>query len=377
MDWLAWQKFFADTRYIIPPIGDPVRDVLDALDHYAPYFAQWSEWRTRPLCRFPLDYSAGYAMTIPHIGAVQEAAQLFALRMRAHLALGDSAAALADFREGFQAFRMLDDEPLMLASVAQLNTLTLLLNAIGEGLQAHQWSDEEMRSLAAEIAAVDLWKVWRKAISSERPFTNSLYDRLTHSSPSARASYLGGPIGIGSGASWNSTLILVLPRRLYLDNQLRHNLYVDELLTQVDESGFVALRDGPSSPEHLNGLITPHYYFLFRLTAPFYGYALHRYVRMQTQMEQARIVMAMERYRRARGTYPAALAELVPEWIAAIPADTGSHQPMIYRRSDDSNTFTLYGPGIDGKDDTRENGMEVEKKRRRDEIWRFSPAAAP
>ncbi len=93
IDWKAWQKFCVDVKWISVPTVDPVRDVLRGLEHYAPQFKEWSEWRTRPKCRFPLELDKGYAMSFPHLGALQDAAKLFALRMRAHLSVGDSAAA--------------------------------------------------------------------------------------------------------------------------------------------------------------------------------------------------------------------------------------------------------------------------------------------
>jgi hypothetical protein len=100
IDWTAWQTFFKDAGYIAETTDSPPRDVLRGLEHYAPQLKEWSEWPNRPRCQFELELDKGFAMPLPHLSPFTDAAKLFALRMRAHLVLGDSAAACADFRSG-------------------------------------------------------------------------------------------------------------------------------------------------------------------------------------------------------------------------------------------------------------------------------------
>ena len=60
-------------------------------------------------------------------------------------------------------------------------------------------------------------------------------------------------------------------------------------------------------------------------------------------------LLAAERYRRAKGRWPASLAELVPEFLAAVPADPYDGAPLRYRRLDDG--VTAYAVGADRVDD--------------------------
>ena len=85
MDWEKWQAYFKDAGFISATTDSPPRDVLRALEHYSPQFQEWSEWKTRPQCRFALDLKAGAMMRLPHLGTFSDAAKLFSLRMRAHL----------------------------------------------------------------------------------------------------------------------------------------------------------------------------------------------------------------------------------------------------------------------------------------------------
>jgi hypothetical protein len=60
--------------------------------------------------------------------------------------------------------------------------------------------------------------------------------------------------------------------------------------------------------------------------------------------------IAIKRYQLKRGTLPTTLAELVPEFKAAIPRDPVDGKPLRYRKTGEA-TFTLYSIGPDGIDD--------------------------
>ena len=74
----------------------------------------------------------------------------------------------------------------------------------------------------------------------------------------------------------------------------------------------------------------------------------------------------------ARGAFPETLAELVPDFITAVPVDTYSHQPLIYRRKE-GGTFLLYGVGKNRAD----NGGALDPKRsdsqQPDDVWLYAP----
>jgi hypothetical protein len=71
--------------------------------------------------------------------------------------------------------------------------------------------------------------------------------------------------------------------------------------------------------------------------------------------------LALELYRRENGQWPAGLKDLVPKYLAAIPADPFSTSSLIYRRQDDR--FLLYSVGPDGRDNGgRQNSEEYSWK---------------
>jgi hypothetical protein len=59
--------------------------------------------------------------------------------------------------------------------------------------------------------------------------------------------------------------------------------------------------------------------------------------------------LAAERYRRAHGDWPQSLDQLVPDYLAAVPTDPFSGNPLLFIRR--ANGVIVYSVGEDGKDD--------------------------
>ena len=372
LDWQKWQTFFKDAGYIAETTDSPPRDVLRALEHYAPQFKEWSEWRMRPRCRFPLDLNKGFALPMTHLSTFTDAAKIFALRMRAHLAEKDSAAAYMDFEDGSQCHRALEDEPTLISKLVQFSALVSLCNAVGEGLRDHAWAEPELRKIESELSTVHVWKNYRLGFASERGFSNWFYNEMAADSPQSRA-LLGGAVS-GLGSSYSPQVFLLIPTRVFRDNQLRQNQYMDELLARASEDGRRFDPDGPlpSSPENLTGMIDRYYFFLFQLSAPAVSEVGKRFVHLRTLLDETRLACGLERFRLAHGAYPETLAELVPDFIAEMPVETYSRQPLIYRRKD-GGTFLLYGVG---KNRTDDGGVIDSKKsdfEQPDHVWLFAP----
>ena len=68
-----------------------------------------------------------------------------------------------------------------------------------------------------------------------------------------------------------------------------------------------------------------------------------------------RLLVALERYRRAHGTYPITLDQLVPDFITRVAIDPWSGRPLVYRLLSSPEAagrpFVLYSVGADGIDD--------------------------
>ena len=78
--------------------------------------------------------------------------------------------------------------------------------------------------------------------------------------------------------------------------------------------------------------------------------AYRKFAYFQTLVDEATLACALERYRLANGHYPDALADLTPQFVAKLPHDVITGEPLKYRRTDNGR-FVLYSVGWNGKDD--------------------------
>ena len=73
-------------------------------------------------------------------------------------------------------------------------------------------------------------------------------------------------------------------------------------------------------------------------------------VRAAAMRRAARLMVALNRFQAENGTYPAALDQLVPEFLDALPTDPFCAGPFGYRLSREYG-YVLYSCGFDGDDD--------------------------
>lgn len=70
---------------------------------------------------------------------------------------------------------------------------------------------------------------------------------------------------------------------------------------------------------------------------------------MRILLDGSLTVIALERHRRAEGSYPETLNALTPKLIDAVPNDPYANGPLLYKRVD--GDYQLYSVGMNGKDD--------------------------
>jgi hypothetical protein len=91
--------------------------------------------------------------------------------------------------------------------------------------------------------------------------------------------------------------------------------------------------------------------------------------------------IALKRYHLKNGKYPSQLAELTPEFVAAVPKDPVDGKPLRYQRNPDG-TFLLYSIGEDGVNNggnpmpASGNSLSFSWQQGRDWVWPQPATAA-
>jgi hypothetical protein len=296
--------------------------------------------------------------------------------MRAHLASGDSTAAYADFQDALQAYRLLLAEPSLISGLVRTSILHTLLDGVGDGLQHRSWTAADLERVQGDLSSIRLMDDWRSALDSERGGFNTTIDSWLNASMRERSRLVTESFGFVVRPAESTVLIFQLcPRMVFRDNQLRKNRYFDELLARIDAKSQALDIDG-TTPSLGNGPVDTFerlHYFLFFMSAGVYRMAESRLISAQTVLDETRLACALERFRMKHGAYPETLAELAPEFIAAIPLDPYSHATYRYRRVGNSS-FHLYGVGENRTDEGGQIAPGVPERKQLDAVWPYEPA---
>jgi hypothetical protein len=375
-----WQTFFVETELLPAKSDSAARDILLALEKFEPALQQLRDASTRSGCKFPTKWEDGFAVLLPHVSPLRSAGILFSLRMSALLALGDCAAAYAEFRQALRLYTALRPEPWLISGLVRVAILSRLEAAVWDGLAAGQWSEPELLALEKDFAGLHLLEDCRFAISTERGAINQELLRFATAGASGTAQLAAiTQDGGGSEPSRFAARLLfgAYPSGWIFQNMLRTNEYFDVLLTPFEKSDGAAAVEvvpaGQSCEDWLNGLGArsgpKRFYYLFlNLLLPALDSVQASYLAAHTQAQQTRIGCALDRFRRARGNFPESLEALVPDYMPDVPKDVCDGNPLRYRRTADGG-YDLWSIGPNRKDDGGKSEPEKSVRQQPDWLW--------
>ena len=376
IDLVAWQKYFVEHE-MLPKAGDnAAADILLALEKFNAPLQELREAGRRPRCRFPVHWEKGYAAALPHFGVLQSAVRLHGLRLASHLALGDSAAAYEDFRDGLRVATAIREEPTLIGGLVRISMVSIMMNGVWDGIEEKRWAAADLQKIQADLSKLDWLEDYVFSMGSERGSENDMFDLVIHD-PKNLKGISGGHLG---GDPTSDRAIRFYPVGRLYQSKVRANRYIDELLRRVEPERrrYFGDRPTPSSPEDLTSIPAKIWHMLFAIMAPVMGSVENKFVQVASMTDQAMIACALERYRLARGAYPDKLDELVPEFVEKVPAEIVNGDPYRYRPSGDGRFF-LYSVGMDLRDDGGVFDSKAKPGKQKDWIWSgpLSKPAAP
>ena len=373
IDLAAWQKFFVESKLLLAAGDNAAADVLKALDSFAAPLGQIREAGERPHCAFPVHWERAHNAALPHLAALLSASKLHALRLSAHLALGDSAAAYQDFHDGLRLTTATTGEPSLVGGLVRIASVTALENAVWGGLADRQWTEPELRKIEADLATLDWLRDYLFAMGSERGGTNLMTGMLLDNPRQLGELMLIMQMAAGSGPVHpDSRGFSLYPSGWLYQSQVRANHFFDELSARIDpdQRRYFGDRPIPSSSAHITSLPARIYFILFTAMSPTLESVEKRWVQTATTTDQTRIACALERFRLTRQAFPQALSELTPDFLVPVPAEIVNGEPYRYHRTE-GDSFVLHSVGPDLRDD---GGIIDPKKSAKDQadwVWRY------
>jgi hypothetical protein len=332
---------------VAPQPQTPAKDVLLALSKYASAIEELRQASKRPYANVPLNYAEGFntgGTLLPYLAALKRCTQTLQLRAAAELADGQSEKALEDVKLSLYLSDSLRHSPYLISSLVRIAIVAIDLQPIWEGLVEHQWSDEQLATLEAELAKADFLADYEFTMRGERVFAIATIDNERRTRELVSFT--------GNGYTTNN--LTLAPSAFFYQNELAFARMSQQwILPLVDTNSRVVL---PEALQHVDAAVHAEmkhyspYKALALMTIPAVESAAKIFARAQATVDLARVACALERYRLAHGEYPETLDALSPRFIAQVPHDIMNGQPLHYRLAN-GDSFILYSVGWNEKDD--------------------------
>lgn len=318
-----------------------------------------------PPRRFGWDYTNPFATT-PKNPFVQKrvVAQFFAADTLVALHDGQLPRAQSNLHALTQLVQVHRDDFTLVSAMIRVAIAGLSLSATAQALPADGWDESSLLALQQDWQAIDLGQALETGMVGERLFGLTAFEKVRQAglrelfkltSLGSRSS--GGLeemkdhiAGASVSAYWRSHMdmdqlfyLRHMQGRMELIRQLRTNASGCRLSAAIatQQNEFQAMLSAP---------LAKYQYRFSANVMPSYARAFDTTIRNETERRLTVTAIALKRFHLRHGRHPETLAELVPQFLSAVPIDPWSGEPLAYRRNA-AGGFTLYSVGEDGRDD--------------------------
>lgn len=306
--------------------------------------------------RFPLEYAQNAMETLlPGLYRSRDVDRLLCMDAARRSYEGDIDGALQSSRAVLGVARAIGDEPFGISQLYRAKTAGLAMGCLERALGQGEADDASLARAQEQIALEADQLLGVRALRGERAIMNDLMYKmetgeLDFSDLDGRKDPLLAPFpAAGAFYRYNRALLLERLNRSIeiaarpLEEQMP--LWVRYKADSAPPTGFFARASGM-----LANLLSPAAEVLGRSQ-----------VRRDAQLRCGLILLAAERYRLARGDWPATLGDLAPVLPSGFaPVDSFGEADLTLLRTDDG--LIVYSVGMDGQDD----GGNISPKGRED-----------
>jgi hypothetical protein len=402
-DMVAWQQAFArrlepgsKKEKIQTHSHDTVRDpqeqataaraVLNELQVYETALTELRTASTRHKVRYPINYQTEqpFMILLPHLAKMKGVLQIQSLRACAELTAGRTNEAFESVKLMLWVCDSFEEEMFLISQLVRIAGQQITTQPVWEGLAQHKWSEAQLKEMQARFSRVDFIKALDRTLADERAGCTAAIDWVLKKKNPAEAFELfnAEEVPVNSGRRADSLFGWLIPSGWFYYEKANVGEFMDRLTAgtwdlssrvihprAVDENNRQFLERVKRGPMDA---FWNHYMFA-KMLLPALEKSSVKFARAQSTANQAALACALERHWLAHGKYPEALTELVPKFIAQIPNEVVSDQPMRYRRTE--HGFTLWSAGWDGADDggTLLQSAKNNETEKGDWVWQNVP----
>lgn len=288
---------------------------------------------------------------LPELGDCRRAARFSRARAVLAAEAGDwdqFVEAIADTR-GLS--RACNRDPVLISHLVSVAIDSMAADVMREMIIAHDIPEPTLEKLAAVFADDPSRRPLADTFEAERLFfldmSQRTHDKSGRFIPSSAAGLSSGGIGGGTASppAITNVLSIAMPSKEQTES------LAERVYARMKELAAMPRSQRRGDADSYLGIEIPQRYILISLMAPAIGKAISATDQCVQQLRATQIMIALERYRSAKGAYPERTAELVPTFLPAIPEEPYSSKGFIYKRGAAARAgYTLYSVGDDDED---------------------------
>jgi hypothetical protein len=295
-----------------------------------------AEGTARPRCRFDVNYGDGAGAKLPHVTELMTVSRIVAARARVAAQSGDAQAAWRDALTGLRFASAMRDEPLLISQLVRCAQFGIAFDTIAALASMQPPAGSVPAELRSAAAAFDDAGAYVRSLDGERVLMGEWAFALPRRE-------LRRTVAMGTGADRIQRMIVV---STFL-----------QVLLQADRTAYLRFMDQatreaamPYAPAKADGARTsieraPWFNPITCLIVPALNQAQKQFVAMAARARVLDCGLALLQYRRARGEFPARLADA----DARRSRDPFSDGELVCRI--EPRGFTIYSVGPNQHDD--------------------------
>jgi hypothetical protein len=348
-------------RVLATPAPLSAADFVAWSDRFEPDLDLIRDAVKRPYLRMDGDYEQPITLPIPNFITVRQTAQLLATRVKCCLLVGESDKALRELTLVHDLRRLLEPAPAkrpetLVAAMIDVSVRGLYVDTVAEGMRRHAWNESQLSAIQQQLQQVNLLPLVADSLGDESMFVARTLEKTPPATlANQQLKQRGAPV------NWRERMkdpvyrfLTFAPRGWVYQNMVTYVQASQPIIESFDVEGNQVLpgkiKVAAQEIERLANSRWLPYSFLASWAVPNFMQATKTVALDQTQVNEALLACALERYHLARGEYPETIDALSPQFIEKIPHDLIGGQPLKYHRLA-ADKFLLYSVGWNETDD--------------------------
>jgi hypothetical protein len=297
------------------------------------------EAATIPACRYPADFRLGMAIRTPWYIGIRHATSLLACEAITHADRGQPDLAIRSLESALDLGNSLAAEPMLVSQLLRVGSQSMVFSTLERLLTGTQLTQEQLLAIDHDVARIDDPNGLRTGLVGERVFGLGCMELSARDLSIA----VNGDCSVPSQAFMGAYDGLGLVRR----DQAEHLDFMAAMFAVLGLPEPKRLDEARAIGRQIEQI--PQSHVLTRMFVPGMGGCAETGLRHSAQRRAVRTALAIERYRLKSGSLPVSLDVLVPDYLAAVPPDPFTGQPLKYRQS--AKGYVVYSVGQDLSDD--------------------------